>query len=39
MIPLTLFRHYEQNRAPLGLYLHAAWFVRSGVNILQNKTI
>ena len=21
-------RHYEQNRAPLGLYLHAAWFVR-----------
>ena len=22
-------RHYEQNRAPLGLYLHAAWFVKS----------
>ena len=21
-------RHYEQNRAPLGLYLHAAWFVK-----------
>ena len=21
-------RHFEQNRAPLGLYLHAAWFVR-----------
>ena len=24
-----MFRHYEQNRAPLGLYLHAAWLVRS----------
>ena len=21
-------RHYEQNRAPLGLYLHAAWFAK-----------
>jgi len=22
-------RHYEQNRAPLGLYMHAAWLTRS----------
>jgi len=22
----NFFRHYEQNRAPLGIYLHAAWF-------------
>ena len=25
----NFIRHYEQNRAPLGLYLHAAWFVKS----------
>jgi len=24
----NFIRHYEQNRAPLGLYLHAAWFVK-----------
>ena len=25
----NFIRHYEQNRAPMGLYLHAAWFVKS----------
>lgn len=24
----NFIRHYEQNRAPLGLYLHAAWFAK-----------
>ena len=25
----NFIRHYEQNRAPLGLYMHAAWLTRS----------
>lgn len=25
----NFIRHYEQNRAPLGLYMHAAWFSKS----------
>nr|ALS04459.1 chitin deacetylase 1 [Acartia pacifica] len=25
----NFIRHYEQNRAPLGLYMHAAWFNKS----------
>jgi hypothetical protein len=25
----NFIRHYEQNRAPMGLYLHAAWLKKS----------
>jgi hypothetical protein len=25
----NFIRHYEQNRAPMGLYMHAAWFSKS----------
>ena len=25
----NFIRHYEQNRAPMGLYMHAAWFNKS----------
>jgi hypothetical protein len=26
-LSINFQRHYETNRAPLGIYMHAAWFI------------